>query len=150
MLLEGIKQWPAIFEDYITPSKSLGLYVDGSPLCVLLQQLLYADAPVHVMSEVFSHVTKYTVAGLSDSGIKPGRSFMRHFPGACYSLQLWFAPPALMAEQGALDTHQREDVKRSKLPDLLSAAVAMNTGGSKLPVIKAVSADAALHWGRVV
>jgi hypothetical protein len=147
MLLEGIKQWPAVYEDaYCMPAPIPGMYVDASPLCVLLQQLLYAGAPADVMSGVISHLSTSMVPLFGRYG---SNNRSRHMP-ADYdsdwlSLKLWFCPPALMGTAEGVAGMQREDVRSSKLPDLLSAAVNMNAGNSKLPIIKAVSVTCSLQ-----
>jgi hypothetical protein len=136
-VLEGIKQWPTSFDMFSVPLPTPGMYLDRSPLCLLLQQLLYAAAPAHVMSEVLSYITIFASSSQNSSS-SSSRGMPMSFADPWYSLKLWFAPPAVMAAEG-VEGMQREDAKSSKLPDLLSAAISMNTGNSKLAIIKAVS-----------
>jgi hypothetical protein len=138
MLLEGIKQWPTIGR--LSEVTASGGRLDVSEICVMLQQLLYANAPADVIAGVLGHTAMYSLSGIAR---RHPSSFRR---GSCYEdwvldqwvdSKLWFYPPALMAAE-KVEGLNREAVRNSSLPDVLSAAVNMNANNSKLAVIKAV------------
>jgi hypothetical protein len=138
MLLEGIRQWPGIAQCQILPS---GISIDASEMCVMLQQLLYANAPAHVTTGVLKHAGLYSLLEVQQRAAKQGVYYANMIADEAVDSRIWFYPPALMAAEKVQGLN-RENVKNSSLPGLLSAAVNINANNSKLPIIKAVRGSA--------
>jgi hypothetical protein len=138
MLLEGVRQWPGIAQRQIMPS---GISIDVSEMCVMLQQLLYANAPADVTTGVLKHAGMYSLLEVQERAAKKGAYYASMIVDEAVDSRIWFYPPALMATEKVQGLN-RENVKHSSLPDLLSAAVNMNANNSKLPIVKAVRGSA--------
>lgn len=98
VLLEGLKHWPDGF------GGSLAYNIDTTDGILLLQHLLYASAPMDIVRRVLETVNQ--------------RNKQLEI-----STHLWFFPPALTALGGSAWTSTRGELRKCRLPDVLTLAV---------------------------
>jgi hypothetical protein len=89
------------------------------------------------MACVLEHTDSYSLLNTSERAACKGVYYADKVLDGCVDSKLWFYPPALMAAE-KVEGLNRENVKSSSLPDLLSAAVNMNANNSKREIIKSV------------